>query len=190
MVRYYHGSAVAGITRLKACSKLHDSEEIGVYLTDSIPYALFYIWDAKHTGYSGKHVTGWMKDGVAYYEEQFPDQLQTFYQGVSGYLYGIEECKMIQPVANRDNMFFGAGDVAIVDTMPISDVYSELLRHESEGKLVILRYREQTLERQNALIDMMAQAIIRNDFYKGNMEKQAFMKKYFVDAWQKVSLSK
>ena len=97
---------------------------------------------------------------------------------------------MIQPVANRDNMFFGAGDVAIVDTMPISDVYSELLRHESEGKLVILRYREQTLERQNALIDMMAQAIIRNDFYKGNMEKQAFMKKYFVDAWQKASLSK
>ena len=190
MAKYYHGSAIAGITRLQGYSKLHGSEELGVYLTDSIPYALFYIWDTQRTGNSGKHVTAWMKKGIAYYEEQFPDQLQAFYQGVSGYLYGIEKCPTIKPVEGRDNMFFGTGDVEISEVVPIPDVYSQLLSWEAEGKLVVLRYREQTRERQNALVDMMAKSIVRHDFYKEDMEKQSFMKKYFVDAWQKAMLSK
>ena len=87
-------------------------------------------------------------------------------------------------------MFFGTGDVEISEVVPIPDVYSQLLSWEAEGKLVVLRYREQTRERQNALVDMMAKSIVRHDFYKEDMEKQSFMKKYFVDAWQKAMLSK
>jgi hypothetical protein len=85
----YHGSYVSGIQELKANSKLHDTEQNVVYLTDNIPYALFYIWDAEYNGMPGKYVTGWLKDGIAYYEEQFPEQLKTLYQGVCGYLYHI-----------------------------------------------------------------------------------------------------
>jgi hypothetical protein len=65
----YHGSDYSGITELEARSKLHNTDKKVVYLTDNIPYALYYIWDEKHHGYSEKHVTGWIKNGVAYYEE-------------------------------------------------------------------------------------------------------------------------
>ncbi len=83
----YHGSIISGIKYIKPNSRLHGSDKEVVYLTDNIPYALFYIWDKEHNHYSGKHVTAWIKDGTAYYEEQFPNQLKTFYKGVSGYLY-------------------------------------------------------------------------------------------------------
>ena len=88
--RYYHGSAAADIQALEPRSLLHGTADRVVYLTDHVTYALLYIWDEQHNGRAGKYVTGWIKDGVACYEEQFPNQLQTFYQGVQGYLYTVE----------------------------------------------------------------------------------------------------
>ena len=34
-----------------------------------------------------KYVTGWVRHGIAYYEERFPHQLERFYRGASGWLY-------------------------------------------------------------------------------------------------------
>ncbi len=62
MKNYYHGSCTSGITQLEARSRLHNTKAQIVYLTDSIPYALFYIWDAEHNGCSSKHVTGWTRN--------------------------------------------------------------------------------------------------------------------------------
>ena len=188
MKNYYHGSSIGSITQLKACSGLHITGEKVVYLTDNLPYALFYIWDAEHNGCSIKHVTGWTKNDIAYYEEQFPDQLKTFYQGVSGYVYCISDTEDIHAVENRKNMFYYAGDVAITESIYIPDVYEELLKYEAEGKFVVLRYNEQSAKRQNELTDFMAQGIIREGFYTANKEKQEFMKKHFSKAWEKAEL--
>lgn len=185
MRNFYHGSIIPGITQLDAHSKLHNSEEKVVYLTDNIPYALYYIWDAERNEYDGKYVTGWMKNGIAYYEEQFPDQLRTFYQGVSGYLYRIEDREDIKPVENRENMFYSTEDVIIAETIKIADVYEEFLKYESEGKLVVLRYNEQSVERQNELVDFIAQGLSRSGFFEGNEQKQEFMKKHFPKSWEK-----
>ena len=190
MKNFYHGSIVPEITKLEARSKLHNSEEKVVYLTDNVPYALFYIWDEKHNGFDGKHVTGWIKNGIAYYEEQFLDQLKTFYEGVSGYLYRIDDNYDIRQMENRDNMFFSINDVIVSEVVQITDVYEELLKYEAEGKLVVLRYSEQTVERQNELVELISQAIIRDNFYKENEMQQAFMKKYFSRAWKKAELEK
>lgn len=56
---FYHGSISADITKLKASSLLYNTNKKVVYLTDNIPYALFYIWDGKHNNYDRKFVTGW-----------------------------------------------------------------------------------------------------------------------------------
>ena len=188
MKYFYHGSKNPEIVQLEASSKLHNTGENVVYLTDSIPYALYYIWDVQHNEYSGKHVTGWIKDGIAYYEEQFSEQLKVFYQGVSGYLYYVSYNDNIKAVKNRENMFYSTDDVTVTKAEQIADVYQELLKYESEGKLIVLRYNEQSVERQNELIDLIASAIIRNNFYSDNMPKQAFMKKFFVEAWTKAEL--
>ena len=85
-------------------------------------------------------------------------------------------------------MFFCTGDIAITESIYIPDVYKELLRYEAEGKFVVLRYNEQSAERQNELIDFMAQGIIHEGFYTTNKEKQEFMKKHFSKAWEKAEL--
>ncbi len=190
MKNYYHGSCISGITQLEARSRLHNTGEQVVYLTDSIPYALFYIWDADHNGCSTKHVTGWTKNNIAYYEEQFPDQLKTFYQGVSGYLYRISESADIKDVADRTNMFYCTSDIKVAEEIYISDVYEELLKYEAEGLFVVLRYNKQSAKRQNELVEIMAQAIIREKFYTEDGQKQAFMKKHFFKSWEKAELLK
>ena len=187
---FYHGSSVSGINKLEARSILHNTEEKVVYLTDSIPYAIYYIWDAEHNGVNGKHVTGWVKNGIAYYEEQFPDQLKTFYKGVSGYLYCIEDNINVKSMENRDNLYYSTNDVLVTEVVQIVDVYEELLKYEAEGKFVVLRYNEQTVERQNELVDLIAEAIIRENFYAEDKKQQEFMKKHFSKAWEKAELQK
>lgn len=181
----YHGSVYSGITELESRSILHNTDRKVVYLTDNIPYALFYIWDENHNDYSGKHITGWIKNGVAYYEEQFPDQLKTFYKGVSGYLYYIAQNSHIQFVENRECLYYCLEDTVVDEVDYISDVYEELIIYESLGKLKVLRYNEQSEKRQNELIDFIANAILKSDFFKDNETKSQFMKKYFVKAWEK-----
>ena len=176
--------------QLEARSRLHNSAEKVVYLTDNIPYALLYLWDEDHNGCSVKHVTGWTKNNTAYYEEQFPDQLKTFYQGVSGYLYCISDSADIKAVANRTNMFYCTTAAAVAKTICIPDVYEELLKYEAEGTFVVLRYNEQSAERQNELVDFIAKGIIHEKFYAENEQKQTFMKKHFPKSWEKAEILK
>lgn len=180
----YHGSITPGIAELEARSRLHNTDKMVVYLTSSVPYALFYIWDSAHNGSSGKYVTGGFRDGLAFYEEQFPDQLRTFYQGVSGYLYRIPYTDAIQAVENRDGLFYQAGNVSVADAVFIPDVYPELLKYKVAGQLRVLRFNEQTDARKAELIEMIASAIRQSNFFEGDVEQQQFMQKYFASAWR------
>lgn len=179
----YHGSKVKGIEILKANSKLHNSDIDVVYLTGSIPYALFYIWDEKRTGYDGKHVTARIKNGTVYYEEQFPNQMEEFYKNVSGFVYCVPN-DGFEPVDDRECMFYSTDDAKPEKTVFIQDVYEELLKYEKSEELKVLRYNEQSAKRQNELIDMITTVILRNDFYKKNKQKARFYKKYFLKAWE------
>lgn len=180
----YHGSITPGITVLKARSRLHNSDQQVVYLTDSIPYALFYIWDSYRNGLSAKYVTGGFRDGLAFYEEQFPDQLRAFYQGVSGYLYRIPKTASAHPVANRDGLFYQEGNIPVADVIFISDVYDALLKYEATGQLKVLRYNEQTNARQAELTRMIAAAIRQSNFFSDDPKQQQFMQKHFSASWR------
>ena len=155
-----------------------------MYLTDNIPYALFYIWDEELTGSPIKHVTGWVKDGTAYYEEQFPRQLERFYRGASGWLYSAPKMPEMGAVENREGLFYNVGDTP-VRARHIPDVYEELLRYEAAGALVVLRFEVQTEQRQNELISLIAEAIMRADFFQEDKVQRAFMKRYFSQAWER-----
>lgn len=181
----YHGSSVPAIIELEARSLLHGTDTKVVYLTISIPYALFYIWDSACTGYSGKHVTGSIRNGVAIYEEQFPDQLKTFYQGVSGYLYRIPFTGEAQAMKDRDGLFFHPGNAAVAGAEFIPDVYAELLKYEASVQLKVLRFTEQSSERQEELTSLIAEAIRCSSFFENDDEHRSFMMKHFALAWRK-----
>ena len=126
-----------------------------------------------------------MKGGVALYEEQFSDQLKTFYSGVSGYLYCISKSSEFQSAENSEGIFFSTNDVAVDHVDYIPDVYEALLEYEASGKFSVRRYDEQSKDRQNELTDMITSLIIKTDFYKDNEDKAGFIKRYFTEAWEK-----
>ena len=181
----YHGSPVAGLTELQPFSKLHQSEQTVVYLSSGFPYVLLYIWDAEKTGSSRKWVTAWAKDGITYYEEQFPGQLRAFYEGVSGYVYSVLPDESVQTVPQREDLFFSTAPVKIYRAQVISDVYQALLQYEREGKFQLLRFEDAAPEKQEELIDRIAVYIRDNDLTEQDSEHSRFMKKHFVDAWNK-----
>ena len=184
MKYFYHGSGQSGIPCLEARSRLHGTEESVVYLTDSLPYALFYLWDESHVGFSCKHITAWVKDGVVHYEEQFPDQLAAFYKGAVGYLYRIAMEDGYYPVDGRETMFYASTKQEIEKVDCIADVYAEILRQEALGAIKILRYNEQTEERKAWLTGMVAEGIRRANYYAEDLLRAEFMKTYFPTAWE------
>ena len=118
------------------------------------------------------------------------EQLKTFYQGVSGYLYCIADRADIQSMENRANLFYAKDDVSVAECVWIEDVYEALLKYEAEGKFVVRRYNEQSTERQGELIDLIAQGIVMNNFFAEDAAHRAFIKKYFVKAWEKANRQK
>ena len=182
---YYHGSAVADLAELQAFSKLHQSEETVVYLSSHLPYVLFYIWDAEKTGSSRKWVTAWLKDGVAYYEEQFPGQLRAFYEGVRGYVYSVVPSDSIQSMPQREDLFYSTEPVKVYRTQEIPDVYQALMQYEHEGKFKLLRFEDVAPAKQEELIDRIATYIRESNLLEQDSEHSRFMRKYFVDAWRR-----
>ena len=182
----YHGSKVADIRSLEPRSKLHGSpEEKVVYLSGSIPYALVYIWDSEKTGYSGKWVTCALKSGVVHYEEMFPDQLKAFYEGVSGYLYFVEQTSEMERMPeSHEDMFYSKKPVPVGEAVFVEDVYRELLRYEAEGSLVVHRFTEAAEEEQERRIQHMVTGIERDGLLDSDSEKARFVRKYFKQAWE------
>lgn len=181
----YHGSHIANIKKLKANSKLHGTDEFVAYATTNIPYALLFVWDETITGYSGKHVTGWIKNGITFYEEQFPNQLKTFYKGARGYLYRLEATEGLQKVSNREEMYYSPRDLLVANYIYIDDIYVELMRYEEMGQFLVLTYDKQSKKRKKELTDLIASTIIDEKFYYNDVSQREFMKKYFKEAWMR-----
>lgn len=184
----YHGSSVSGIQALQPHSRLHGSDEQVVYLSGSIPYALVYIWNQKKTGTRQKWVTCWLKNGIVYYEEQFPGQLRAFYEGTAGYLYTVQKSDLFHSVSNRELMYFSSESVSVETEIYIPDVYKELCRFQKQGKFKLLKFEEASPQRQAALIQTVADCIRDTHALHGDHEESHFFKNYFKAAWQKAEL--
>ena len=85
-------------------------------------------------------------------------------------------------------MFYCSMNAKVTESLYIPDVYEELLKFEADGKLVVLRYNEQSAERQNELVDFIAKGIIHEKFYVDNESKKEFMKKRFPKSWEKAEM--
>ena len=182
----FHGSFASGIETLHATSKLHGTEDTKVvYLTANPVYALFYIWDAIHNKRTGKYVTCFIKNGKVYYEEQFPDQLKSFYQGVSGYLYCIPHTEDFARVEGWEDMWYSPKDAGIAEVRFIPDVYEELMKYEREGKLEVITHEKVAPERIKDLYKYMAQKLVNNGLLETpDCEEAVFCQTYFAPVWR------
>ena len=189
MKRYlYHGSIVPNITELITNAKSHDGKSNVLYLTDSLPYSLFYIWDSKHNLKKGKHVTCGIKNGIVYYEEQFENQLKRFYDGVSGFVYVVKNSDNFRQVADRESMWFSYNNVSIFEVVYVPNVYDEIQKYVAEGKIKITKYSEMDKGKIKMLYDHISERIVRDGLLDNpESEDAVFYKTFFSKAWEKAS---
>ncbi len=170
----YHGSIISGIETLNPVSKLHNSDEKVIYLSSSPVYAMLYIWSKKNTGTSLKHIAAWLKDGITYYEEQFPNKFWEFYHNVSGYVYTAEKSPDFKSVNNREDMYYSQNLVKTIKSDFIADVYNKFTEYEKEGKFKLLKFEERTAEKQEFLVNIIAQYINKENLLTLETEESLF----------------
>lgn len=186
MRRYlYHGSIVPNITELIANAKSHDGKSNVLYLTDSLPYSLFYIWDSKHNLKKGKHITCGIKNGIVYYEEQFENQLKRFYDGVSGYVYVVNDSDNFRQVADRESMWVSGKNVSVFEVIYVPNVYDEIQKYVAEGRIKITKYSEMDKDKIKALYDHISKRILRDGLLDHpESEDAVFYKTFFSKSWE------
>lgn len=80
------------------------------------------------------------KDGKYHYYERFPNQLETLYSGKRGYIYLLDDLDGLQNT--KAHTWESEKDVPILRCEVIPDVYTEILKEEKNGNLIIHRYSE------------------------------------------------
>lgn len=183
-MKLYHGSFEGNIKQMLPISKFHDDPtKKVVYLTASLPYALFYIWDPIHNELSTKHVTAYIlrKNNLVCYEEQMPDQLYKFYNGVSGFVYCFDNLDAIK--AKEPQMYAIEKECKPLKVLFIKNVYQEIIKYEKLGLVRIDRYNDLSNEDKQKIDEKMCTSILMHNYLNEVSEKAHFYKKNFTKAW-------
>ena len=148
------------------------------FFTPIRAYALFYLRDMEIN-----HVTcGVNKDGIVLYHEQFSNQLQTLYQGRSGYLYICENKNM--ELAHTNGVWAASQSLISSKTEYVADVYVEILKAEESGAIHVVRYDSLPDEKKQEYVDMMKNVILKQGYLSSNSKKALFFKENFAEAWK------
>ncbi len=132
---FYHGSIVDGLASILANAKSHvDGIKVAYFTTDRV-YALVCCRSQREN-----FVTMGPKDGVQHYFERFPNQLRILYEGKEGFLYRPVTSDSLKKT--RGSTWESPVDVPVVLHERIANVYTEILREEVAGNVIIHRYAE------------------------------------------------
>lgn len=168
----YHGTPIGGLHVIKANAKSHTTGKPVAYFTEDRCYALVCCRSREEN-----FVTmGPGKDGMQHYIERFPDQLRTLYSGKRGYLYLLESTDGLR--RGKGHSWESETDVPVSQCEVVDDVYTEILREEQLGNIVIHRYSD---------IDPADQRQAANSI-KEHMEAEPeemkrFYKEHFSSLW-------
>ena len=132
----YHGTILEGLQVIQANAKSHTSGKRVAYFTEDRCYALVCCRSRDEN-----FVTmGLREDEKQHYFERFPDQLKILYGGKCGYLYILEDMTGLQNT--KAHTWESEKDVAVQRSETVADVYSEILKEEKAGNIIIHRYAD------------------------------------------------
>lgn len=168
----YHGSCIPGLHSIKANSKSHSTGKLVAYFSEDRCYALVCC-RSRTENYVMMGVAG---DGKQHYIERFPNQLETLYKGRTGYIYFLDSTDGM--TRGKGHSWESACDVPVSQCERIDDVYSEILREEALGNLVIHRYSELDPAKQKSYANY-----IRDHLTDEGEDMAKFYRLHFSSLW-------
>ena len=171
----YHCSPATGLKILKPHTPVHFDKPSRVYLTTSLPMALFY--GIRHFEYT----YGYTKSGQIYFEEYFPNALETLYGKQSASLYLCQADSV--ETTSIPNELVSAEPVTVIEEQPIPDLLEAILEQERIGALIIRRYDQMT-DRDLAWIrNAEAEEIRKRNLLHNSSPLADFMRTYYPESW-------
>ncbi len=173
-MRLFHATTIGGLDILRANSCDLEGNPV-LYLTDNVPYSLFYIRDREID-----FVTcGVRAGGTVHYDEKFPNQLETLYRGMSGWVYEVEAEAESTKIMG---IYVVRGDVPITGKRYIPDVYQEICREIHGGKVLFLAYEDISEAQRQQNREGMVRWFLSD--YNMHPKKKAFLCTHFPEAWE------
>lgn len=188
---YYHASKTGNINILKPSISNHKKEY--VYFSDKRENILIYVSNpiekyCRENNFNYKDKYNWFapygfnKDGILCYEEYYPNLLYESYYGVSGYIYHVKSNNEIKPLKDIRNVYVSENPVPVDKIEYIDNVYNELLKEETNGKIKIIRYKDLTEDRKKQIKEIITKDYLENIndlptkyFYENHFD---FLKEY------------
>ncbi len=173
-MRLFHATTIAGLDILRANSRDREGNPV-LYLTDNVPYSLFYIRDREID-----FVTcGVREGGTVHYDEKFPNQLETLYRGMSGWIYEVDTDAVRTKI---NGIYVVHNDVVVLNKMYIPDVLKAIWDETEKDKVYILPYADLSAEQKRINQDGMVQWFLSDR--NMNSRKKKFLRKHFPEAWE------
>ncbi len=162
-MRVYHGSDIAGITKLLPSNKR-------VYLTQNPAITVLYMVNplkvfAKENGLSTNFHTRCAQycvdeKGVVYIPEPIPEYVKWVFSGQKGYLYYLDIDENKLKTTNKANEKYVDYPIKVDGCIVIDDVYEYILEQEKQGKIIIQHFetRNETQLKQikNGIIENLS----------------------------------
>lgn len=179
---YYHASQQKDIKVLEPRISNHNKPLI--YFSSKRENVLVYLSNAiekfcKETNYEydGIYSTwgpySFTKEGLLQLEEYYKDALKDTYQGVSGYIYTVEEIPNQEVLSEIKDVYVTSDKVNVTNCEYIEDAYEEILRAYELGLINILKYEDLPDTKINWLND-----IIPKEYNEANDHPEY---KYFLE---------
>lgn len=148
---FYHASQVPDLQVLEPHPSNHGVPMI--YFSSKRENTLVYLSNAierycKQEGYSYNGIWkkwgpyGFTNEGILELSEYYPNALEETYRGVSGYIYHTDTAFEVKERPDIPYVFVSEVPIKVSGAEFISDAYEELLKAEAAGKIVIIRYQD------------------------------------------------
>lgn len=86
---------------------------------------------------------------------------------------------------SEESFYISNNDIDVIKFDYIDNVYENILEYVDKGLVKILYFNEQSKERQNQLVEMIVQSILKKQLIGSNTENELFLKRYFTEAYSK-----
>ncbi len=147
----YHASQTGNIKLLEPRTSNHNTPLI--YFSAKRENALVYLSNAiekycketnfVHNGKWHKWASyGFEPDGILRLDEYYPNAIKDTYQGVSGYIYCVNDICKIESSININNVVASSEAVPVIGVEFIENAYAVILKAEESGLIKIRRFEE------------------------------------------------
>lgn len=188
-MKLYHGTQFQNIKLLEPfATKGNAISKPVICFTPNYSTALLYIWNRSYKWVAFSE----NEDGTVVFTEHYDNMLFDFYNDLSGSIY---ECDGNNPAITPTHMkgvYTSDIPVSVEKEMRIDNVYDEIIKQESLGKIIIQRYNQisafdkDEIFKQTVRAIHMQKMLIPSD-YVSQQEMVDFVQSHFPVAWDVAS---